>query len=158
MSLPSGSLPKVKMMKAADLRNFDHLAKSGRLDRSAERRIFCKRQMRPATFVVGKIALQSSTQRSAVPHQDVVQAFASDGAHQPFREGILPGRSRRSKHFLHSHISSHGDEVSSVDGIPIAQHISRRLVPRKRFPQLLHSPLLRGAFRHSEVHHLASSM
>ena len=37
MSLPSGGLPKVKMMKAADLWNFDHLAKSGRLDRSAER-------------------------------------------------------------------------------------------------------------------------
>ena len=70
MSLPSGSLPNVKMMKAADLRNFDHLAKSGRLDRSAERRIFCKRQMRPATLVVGETALQSSTQGSAVPHQD----------------------------------------------------------------------------------------
>ena len=40
MSLPSGSLPNVKMMEAADLRNFDHLAKSGRLDRSAEGRIF----------------------------------------------------------------------------------------------------------------------
>ena len=39
------------MRKGADLRNFDHLAKSGRLDRSAERRIFCKRQMRPALFV-----------------------------------------------------------------------------------------------------------
>ena len=57
MSLGSGSLPNVKTMKAADLRNFDHLANSGRLDRSAERRIFCKRQMRPATFVIGKIAL-----------------------------------------------------------------------------------------------------
>src|SRR5207244_8036397 len=134
MSLPSGSLSNVKMMKAADLRNFDHLAKSGRLDRSAERRIFGKRQMRPATFVVGKIALQSSTQRSAVPHQDVVQAFASDGAHQPFREGILPRRSRRSKHLLHSHISSHGDDVSSVDGISIAEHLSRLLVSLIRYP------------------------
>ena len=102
MSLPSGSLPNAKMMKAADLRDFDHLGKSGRLDRSAERRIFCKRQMRPAAFVVGKIALHSSTQRSAVPHQDVVQAFASDGAHQPFRKGILPRGLRRGKHFLHS--------------------------------------------------------
>ena len=62
MLLRSGSLPNVKMMKAADLRNFDHLAKSGRLDRSAERRIFCKRQMCRATFVGSKVALQSSTQ------------------------------------------------------------------------------------------------
>src|ERR1700745_393509 len=33
------------------------------------------------------------------------------------------------KHFLHSHISGHGGEVCSVDGIAIAQDVSRRLVP-----------------------------
>lgn len=54
------------MMKAADLRNFDHLAKSGRLDRSAERCIFCKRRMLSAIGQVGGIderqtPLQSST-------------------------------------------------------------------------------------------------
>ena len=64
----------------------------------------------------------------------------------------------RSKHSLHSHISGHGGEVSSVDGIAIAQHIPRRLVPGKRFPHLLHGPLLRGVFRHPEVHHPASLM
>src|SRR5260370_11076742 len=94
--------------------------------------------MRTRPLIVGKIALQSPTQRSLVPHHNVVQALASDGAHQPFRKGILPGRSRRSKHFLHAHISGHGGEVFSVDGISIAQQISRRLVPGKRFPHLLH--------------------
>ena len=61
-----------------------------------------------------------------------------------------------SKHFLHSHSSGHGGEVCSVDGISIAQHIPRRLVPGKRFPHLLHAPLLRGMFRHPEVQHPAS--
>jgi hypothetical protein len=79
-------------------------------------------------------------------------------AHQPFRKAILPGGSRRSKHFLHSYISGHGGEVSSVDGISIAQHISRRLVPGERFPHLLHGPLLSGMFRHPEVHHPAPLM
>ena len=39
MSLASSSLPNVTMTQAADFRNFDHLAKSRRLDRAAERRI-----------------------------------------------------------------------------------------------------------------------
>src|SRR5207244_4984888 len=39
---------------------------------------------------------------------------------------ILPGGSRRSGHFLHSYISNHVGEVPSVDGVSIAQHISRR--------------------------------
>jgi hypothetical protein len=38
----------------------------------------------------------------------------------------------------------------------IAQHKSWRLVPGKRFPHLLHGPLLRGVFRHPEVQHPAS--
>jgi len=35
----SGSFARVKMMQAADLWDLDHLAKRGRLDRSADRRI-----------------------------------------------------------------------------------------------------------------------
>src|SRR5260370_26535672 len=111
-----------------------------------------------ALFIKTDIALQCSTQRSLVSHHNVVQALASDGAHQAFRKGILPGRSRRSKHFLHAHISGQSVEVSSVDGISIAQYISRRLVPGKRFPHLLHGPLLGRVFCHPEVHHPASLM
>src|SRR6266550_8303332 len=104
--------------------------------------------MRTRPLIVGKIALQGPTQRSLVPHHNVVQALTSYGAHQPFLKWILPGRSRRSKYFLHAHISGHGGEVFSVDGISIAQHIARRLVPGKRFPHLLHGPLLCRVFRH----------
>src|SRR5260370_13000039 len=114
--------------------------------------------MRTWTLIVGKIVAKSSTQRSLIPHDNVVQALASDGAHQSFRKRILPGGSRRNKHFFYSYISGQGGEVSSVNGIWIAQHISRRLVPGKRFLQPLHVPLLRDAFRHPEVHHPASLM
>ena len=88
----------------------------------------------------------------------MVQTFAANRTDQSLHKGILPWGSRRSKHFLHSHISSHGDEISSADGISIAQYISRRLVPGERFPHLLQGPLLRGVFRHPEVHHPASLM
>jgi hypothetical protein len=82
-----------------------------------------------ADIIVGKIAVQRLPQRSLIPHDHVVQALASDGAHQPLRKGILPGGSRCSKHFLDSHIVGHGREVCSVDGMSIAQHISGCLVP-----------------------------
>src|SRR5215470_4030542 len=114
--------------------------------------------MRTRPLIVGKIVVQRSPQRSLIPYDNVVEALASDGAHEAFRKGILPGGSRRSKRFLHSYISGHGGEVSSVDGISIAQHISRRLVPGERFPHLLYGPLLRGMFRHPEVHHPAPLM
>src|SRR5205807_8991806 len=98
--------------------------------------------MRTRPLIVSKIALQSTTQRSLIPHDHVVQALASDGAHESFRKRILPRGSRRGEDFLHPHISGRVGEVSSVDGISIAQHISWRLLPGKRFPHLLHGPLL----------------
>src|SRR6476620_8274529 len=91
--------------------------------------------------IVGKIVVQSSYR-----------------AHQSFHKWILPRGSRCRKHFLHSHISGHGGQVSSVDGISIAQHKSRRFIPGERFPHLLHGPLLCGMFRHPEVQHPASLM
>src|SRR6267378_5785064 len=112
--------------------------------------------MRTRPLIVGKIALQVRRNDLWFHTINVVQALASDGAHQPFRKGILPGGSRHRKNFLHAHVSGHGREVFSVDGISIAQHISRRLVPGKCFPHLLHGPLLCGVLRHPEVHHPAS--
>jgi hypothetical protein len=47
--------------------------------------------MRAATFVVGKIALQSSAQGSPVPHDDVIQAFSPDGSHKPFHDMAVMG-------------------------------------------------------------------
>ncbi len=61
----SGSLARVKMMQAADLWDLDHLAKRGRLDRSADRRILFERQMR-GTFR----SMQNTASRSGAtqPH------------------------------------------------------------------------------------------
>src|ERR1700745_74737 len=113
--------------------------------------------MRTGAPIVSKRALQSTTQRSLIPHDHVVQTLASDGAHESLRKRILPGGSRRGEHFLHSHNPGHVGKVSSVDGVSIAQHVSRRLVPGKRFPRLLHRPVLRGVFRHPEVQYLVRS-
>jgi len=114
--------------------------------------------MRTGPLIVSKIALQSTTQRPLIPHDNVVQALASDGAHESFQKRILPRGSRRGEDFLYPHISGHVGKVSSIDGISIAPHVSWRLLPGKRFPHLLHRPLLRGVFRHPEVQYPASLM
>src|SRR5438105_10898626 len=89
-SFRSGSFARVKVMQAADFRNLDHLTERRKLDRSADGRIFFERQMRTASFVVFEIILQNPAQPGLMENNDVIQAFATDGAHQSFRKGILP--------------------------------------------------------------------
>ena len=43
-----------------------------------------------ASFVVFKIILQDPAQARLMKNDDVIQAFAPDGAHQSLRKGILP--------------------------------------------------------------------
>ena len=97
----SGSFARVKMMQAAGLWDLDHLAKRGRLDSSADRRILFERQMRTAPFVVCKILLQGLAQPSLTEDKDAVQtqpeilndspiALPSNGPDQALRVGVLP--------------------------------------------------------------------
>ena len=88
--LRSGSFARVKVMQAADFWNLDHLTERRKLDGSADGRIFFERQMRTASFVVFEIILQNPAQSGVMENDDVIQAFATDGAHQSFRKGILP--------------------------------------------------------------------
>jgi hypothetical protein len=50
--------------------------------------------------IVGNIVVQSSSQRSLVPHDHVVPTLATDRAHQSFHKWILPRGSRCRKRFL----------------------------------------------------------
>ena len=87
------------MVQAPGLWNSDHTAERNRLDGAGDRCVLFQRQMRPTTLVVFEVALQNSTQPSLMEDNDVIQAFAPNGANQPFDIGILPrtlGRSRTS--------------------------------------------------------------
>jgi hypothetical protein len=86
----SGSFARVKMMQAADLWDLDRLAKRGRLDSSADRRMLFERQMRRAPFVVCKILLQGLAQPSLTEDQDVVQTLPSNEPDQALGVGVLP--------------------------------------------------------------------
>ena len=83
------------MMQAADFWNLDHRTEPGRLDRSADRRIFLERQMRAAPFVF-EIVLQDPAQPGRMEDNDVVQALPSNGSDQALRVGVgMSGQLRR---------------------------------------------------------------
>src|ERR1700721_135430 len=151
-------LALVAMVKSSDLRNRHDAPAFWFLHGSRFRSIFGQRQMSSGVLVVGKITSQSPAQRSFIPHDDVVQAFPANGTDQPLHKRILPWRSRRGNHFLYPQAFRHFYPVIPGDRIAVAQKISAPLVPGKRFPDLLHRPILAGVVGHLEVQHTTSSM
>src|SRR5438270_3410713 len=67
-------------------------------------------------LIVGKIELQGPTERSLMPHQNVVQALASDGAHQPLRKGILPARNVPTVEFDRKKFEKVSQSISTAVG------------------------------------------
>jgi hypothetical protein len=90
-------------MQSANLGNFDYSAKRGRLDRSADRRIFVQREVRSRIFVVLEIVFQDAAQSGFIEDDDVVQAFATNRTEQPLDIRIWPGAPRRGLNFLNAH-------------------------------------------------------
>src|SRR5207253_5274190 len=150
-SFRSGSFARVKLMQAADFRNLDHLTERRKLDRSVDGRIFFERQMRTASFVVFEIILQNPAQPGLMENNDVIQAFATDGAHQSFRKGILPRRSRRSQDFPNAHRFRRLTEVLTVHAVAVAQQITRGVVPGECFQKLTGCPFCCGVSGHREM-------
>ncbi len=91
------------MVQAAEFWNLDHAAERGRLDRSADRRIFVERQMRTALFVVLEIILQYPAQPGLMEDNDMIQALPSNRPDQPFNRGVLPRALGRSQEFVNAY-------------------------------------------------------
>jgi len=141
------------MMQAADLWDLDHLAKRGRLERSADRRILFERQMRTAPSVVCKILLQGLAQPSLTEDKDVVQTLPSNGSDQALRVGVLPWIAAQSGLPEYPNISP----LLSINAVPIAQQIARGIVPRECFQKLTGCPFCCGVRGHSEMNRTSGS-
>jgi len=66
----------------------------------------------------------------------VIEAFAPDRTDQALDIRILPGRPGRDEHFGDLEPLHPTSEVSSVDGVAIAQEVPRRRVPREGLDNL----------------------
>src|SRR6202051_5116854 len=72
---------------------------------------------------------------------DVVQALAPDRSDQPFHKAILPRRGWRGRLVADAHGAQSACDDAAIDPIPIADHVVRSLVPRKRLGYLTCNPL-----------------
>src|SRR5208283_373862 len=73
-------------------------------------------------------------------HDHVIQALASDGAHQPFRKRILPRALRCGQDFGNVHVSEAIAETFPIDLVPVSDQISWRRVFGERIQDLLSGP------------------
>src|SRR5208283_1943521 len=91
-------------------------------------------------------------------HDHVIQALASDGAHQPFRKRILPRALRCGQDFGNVHVSETIAETFPIDLVPVSDQMSWRRVFGERFHNLLSGPSRRRMLGHVEMHDAPAMM
>jgi hypothetical protein len=95
------------------------------------------REDKAGTQIVIEITFKDSSQMLLSQHDHVIQAFALDGAHQPFRKRVLPRALRCGQDFGGAHVSEAIAETFAVDQVPISKQISWRRVVGEHFQDLL---------------------
>jgi hypothetical protein len=91
-------------------------------------------------------------------HEHVIQALPPDGAHQPFRERVLPRALRCGEDFADPQVSEAILETFAVDLVPVSDQVLWRPVFREGFQDLLSGPTRRRMFGHVEMNHPAPMM
>ena len=99
----SGGATFVVMVQTAEVRDLDDRAAGRRLYRPRNRRILVQREVRAPLVIVGQVLLEVAAQRPLVPHDDVIEALAPQGANHAFDEWILPRRTRGRPDFVDVH-------------------------------------------------------
>src|SRR5262245_32199034 len=95
---------------------------------------------------------------SVTEHNNVVKAVPPDRADKPLRISVLPRRSRCDRPIPNAHRSKAAHEDLAIDAIPIANDVSRRLLPAISLGELMGNPCgirMRG---HTQPQKLAAGM
>ena len=85
--------------------------------------------MRSDVIVISSIGSQDPAQMRLTQDDDMVHALAPDRPDQPFGKAILPGRGRRGGLVPDAHGAQSACDYVTIDAIPIANQIARRLIP-----------------------------
>ena len=86
-----------------------------------------------------------------IQNQNMIQAFTTNRADQPFREGILPGTPGRGDHFFHSQRVDAPTKLVAVDRVTIPDQIPLGVKFRKRLGHLLTRPFRRRMLGDAKV-------
>ena len=114
----SGGATFVVVMQPANVRDLDDRAAGWRLGNPRDGSILVQREVSAPLVIVREVALQVTVQRALVPHDDVIEALASEGANHAFSERILPGTTRRRQYFFDAHLLQGTPRIRSVHRIP----------------------------------------
>jgi len=93
-----------------------------------------------------------------IEHDQVIQAFSTDGADGSFSVGILPRRSRRCRDFFDSQVFQAFLEMSAIDAVTITHQKTWGLLVGEGVDNLLGRPLCVGIGGDVEMHDLSSIM
>ena len=96
--------------------------------------------MRAGAVVILHVGLEYVVQVSLAEDHDMIKAFPSDRAYQPFSMSILPRRSRRGWPVTNAHRPKTPGEYLAVDPVPIAYDIFRCGFPTAGLDKLLGNP------------------
>src|SRR5688572_16617926 len=91
-------------MQTADVWDWDDGAAGGRLSNPRDGSILIQREVSAPVVIIGEVVLQVAVPRALVPHNDVIEALASEGADHAFDERILPRTTRCCAHFFDAHL------------------------------------------------------
>src|ERR1700738_4252565 len=96
--------------------------------------------MRSDVVVIAGIGSQNSAQMRLAQDNDVVQALAPDRSDQPLGKAILPRRGRCGRLVPDAHGAQSAVDDAAIDPIPIADEVTRSLIPRKCLRYLTCNP------------------
>src|SRR5258708_39318018 len=91
-------------------------------------------------------------------HNNMVKTIPPDRTYQPLRISVLPWRARRDRPIPYTHCSKPLDDDIAIDAIPIANDISRRLLPAVGLGQLTGNPMRGRACGHTQPQKLTAGM
>jgi hypothetical protein len=83
--------------------------------------------MSPYLVVITHVRQQDVTEVSLAEHNNVVKAFPSDRADQPFSISILPRGARRCRSIADAYRSESADKDLTIGAVPVANEIAGSL-------------------------------
>src|SRR5262249_9218660 len=111
---PRSGRALVEVMEPADLRDRHETSAARRWEFGGTWAVLVECLMGAHGVVVAHVAPQESTQMPFIEDDHVVEAIATDGADEPFHEGILPGCARGGEDLADSHTLDSPHELLAV--------------------------------------------
>ena len=125
-------------MESAKERDGDD--RSSRMDRAAERSVCRKSEMGTGAIVVVGVSPEDLAKLRFAQDHDMMQAFSSDRADEPFDMTILPRRPRRSWSIPNAHGSKSSCYGMAIRGVSVPNDVLGCLIPGEGLGDLAGDP------------------